>query len=86
MLPVRSAKLTPGTVARRVIEAPGLRAFVVVGVEVAVALFQQGAGLEEIDGRVGGQGLEEAEEQGDQQQERRGNQGPAPERRRRGRA
>ena len=31
MLPVRSAKLTPGTVARRVIEAPGLRAFVVVG-------------------------------------------------------
>ena len=25
MLPVRSAKLTPGTVARRVIEAPGLR-------------------------------------------------------------
>ena len=31
MLPVRSAKLTPGTVARRVIEAPGLRPFVVVG-------------------------------------------------------
>ncbi|MBO9356026.1 integrating conjugative element protein [Bordetella petrii] len=31
MLPVRSAKLTPGTVARRVIEAPGLRTFVVVG-------------------------------------------------------
>lgn len=31
MLPVRSAKLTPGSVARRVIEAPGLRPFVVVG-------------------------------------------------------
>ncbi|EPG2413646.1 integrating conjugative element protein [Klebsiella pneumoniae] len=31
MLPVRSAKLTPGTVERRVIEAPGLRPFVVVG-------------------------------------------------------
>src|SRR3546814_11519332 len=31
MLPVRSATLTPGTVARRVIEAPGLRPFVVVG-------------------------------------------------------
>ena len=31
MLPVRSAKLTPGTVARRVIEAPGLRPFVVIG-------------------------------------------------------
>ncbi|BCN39513.1 MULTISPECIES: integrating conjugative element protein [Comamonadaceae] len=31
MLPVRSAKLTPGTVSRRVIEAPGLRPFVVVG-------------------------------------------------------
>ncbi len=31
MLPVRSTKLTPGTVARRVIEAPGLRPFVVVG-------------------------------------------------------
>ena len=31
MLPVRSAKLTPGTVPRRVIEAPGLRPFVVVG-------------------------------------------------------
>jgi integrating conjugative element protein (TIGR03765 family) len=31
MLPVRSAKLTPGTVARRVIDAPGLRPFVVVG-------------------------------------------------------
>ncbi|EOZ3447770.1 TPA: integrating conjugative element protein [Pseudomonas aeruginosa] len=31
MLPARSAKLTPGTVARRVIEAPGLRPFVVIG-------------------------------------------------------
>ena len=31
MLPVRSAKLTPGTVARRVIEAPGLRPFAVAG-------------------------------------------------------
>ena len=31
MLPVRSTKLAPGTVARRVIEAPGLRPFVVVG-------------------------------------------------------
>lgn len=31
MLPVRSTKLTPGAVARRVIEAPGLRPFVVVG-------------------------------------------------------
>ena len=31
MLPVRSAKLTPGTVARRVIEAPGLRPLVVIG-------------------------------------------------------
>lgn len=31
MLPVRSAKLTPGTVKRRVIEAPGLRPFAVVG-------------------------------------------------------
>ncbi|CCN17671.1 integrating conjugative element protein [Bordetella bronchiseptica] len=31
MLPVRSTSLTPGTVARRVIEAPGLRPFVVVG-------------------------------------------------------
>jgi len=31
MLPVRSAKLTPGTVARRVIKAPGLRPFVVIG-------------------------------------------------------
>lgn len=31
MLPVRSAKLTPGTVARRVIEASGLRPFVIIG-------------------------------------------------------
>ncbi|MBS0159846.1 MAG: integrating conjugative element protein [Nitrospira sp.] len=35
MLPVRSAKLAPGTVARRVIEAPGLRPFVVVGDDAA---------------------------------------------------
>ena len=35
MLPVRSAKLTPGTVARRVIEAPGLRPFVVIGDDYA---------------------------------------------------
>jgi integrating conjugative element protein (TIGR03765 family) len=31
MLPVRSTKLTPGNVSRRVIKAPGLRPFVVVG-------------------------------------------------------
>jgi len=31
MLPVRSRKLTPGTVTRRAIEAPGLRPFFVVG-------------------------------------------------------
>ncbi|WP_238897585.1 integrating conjugative element protein [Achromobacter xylosoxidans] len=31
MLPVRSAKLTPGIVGRRVIEAPGLRPFAIVG-------------------------------------------------------
>lgn len=31
MLPVRSPSLTPGTVARRVIEAPGLRPFFLVG-------------------------------------------------------
>lgn len=31
MLPVRSPRLTPGTVARRVIEAPGLRPFFLVG-------------------------------------------------------
>ncbi|WP_031423992.1 integrating conjugative element protein [Xanthomonas euvesicatoria] len=31
MLPVRSAKLTPGTVTRRVIEAPGLQPFFLVG-------------------------------------------------------
>lgn len=31
MLPVRSARLTPGPVMRRVIEAPGLRPFAVVG-------------------------------------------------------
>ena len=52
MLPVRSAKLTPGTVAQRVIEAPGLRPFVVVGDDEtsrawlrrrAVALRERGA-------------------------------------------
>ena len=31
MLPVRSARLTPGTVTRRVIEAPGLQPFFLVG-------------------------------------------------------
>ncbi|PAU86032.1 integrating conjugative element protein [Pseudomonas sp. WN033] len=31
MLPVRSSKLTPGTVVRRVIEAPGLQPFFLVG-------------------------------------------------------
>jgi len=31
MLPVRSARLTPGTVMRRAIEAPGLRSFFIVG-------------------------------------------------------
>ncbi|MQT88084.1 integrating conjugative element protein [Pseudomonas nabeulensis] len=31
MMPVRSAKLTPGVVARRVIEAPGLQPFFLVG-------------------------------------------------------
>ena len=35
MLPVRSAKLTPGTVARRVIDAPGLRPFVLIGEDKA---------------------------------------------------
>ena len=53
MLPVRSTKLTPGTVARRVIEAPGLRPFVVIGDDDAsrawlqrrgVALRERGAG------------------------------------------
>ncbi|MFT0546146.1 integrating conjugative element protein [Allopusillimonas ginsengisoli] len=31
MLPVRSAKLTPGSVTRRVIEAPGLQPFFLIG-------------------------------------------------------
>jgi integrating conjugative element protein (TIGR03765 family) len=31
MLPVRSTQLTPGTVARRVIEAPGLQSFFLIG-------------------------------------------------------
>ena len=35
MLPVRSARLTPGTVARRVIEAPGLQPFFLVGDDAA---------------------------------------------------
>lgn len=49
MLPVRSAKLTPGTVARRVIEAPGLRPFVVVGDDEASRswLRRQAAALRE---------------------------------------
>ena len=49
MLPVRSAKLTPGTVSRRVIEAPGLRPFVVVGDDEAshAWLRRQAASLRE---------------------------------------
>jgi len=49
MLPVRSTKLSPGTVARRVIEAPGLRAFVVVGDDEAshAWLRRQAASLRE---------------------------------------
>lgn len=35
MLPVRSTKLTPGRVARRVIEAPGLQPFFLVGDDAA---------------------------------------------------
>jgi integrating conjugative element protein (TIGR03765 family) len=31
MLPVRSLKLTPGTVARRTLEAPGLQPFFLIG-------------------------------------------------------
>lgn len=42
MLPVRSAQLTPGTVARRVIEAPGLRPFVIVGDDDASRTWLQG--------------------------------------------
>jgi hypothetical protein len=42
MLPVRSAKLTPGTVARRVIEAPGLRPFVVIGDDEASRAWLRG--------------------------------------------
>jgi integrating conjugative element protein (TIGR03765 family) len=41
MLPVRSAKLTPGSVARRVIEAPGLRPFVIVGDDDASRVWLQ---------------------------------------------
>lgn len=49
MLPVRSAKLTPGTVARRVIEAPGLRPFAVIGDDEASRAWLQrrGAALRE---------------------------------------
>ena len=45
MLPVRSAKLTPGTVARRVIEAPGLRPFVVIGDDDASRAWLQRRGV-----------------------------------------
>ncbi|MCV6370705.1 integrating conjugative element protein, partial [Pseudomonas aeruginosa] len=41
MLPVRSSKLTPGTVARRVIEAPGLRPFAVIGDDEASRVWLQ---------------------------------------------
>ena len=45
MLPVRSTKLTPGTVARRVIEAPGLRPFVVIGDDDASRAWLQRRGV-----------------------------------------
>lgn len=41
MLPVHSTKLTPGNVARRVIEAPGLRPFVIVGDDDASRIWLQ---------------------------------------------
>jgi integrating conjugative element protein (TIGR03765 family) len=49
MLPVRSPKLTPGTVARRVIDAPGLQPFFLVGDDEAshVWLQRQGKSLRE---------------------------------------
>ncbi|MEF9676516.1 integrating conjugative element protein [Pectobacterium aroidearum] len=49
MLPVRSPKLTPGTVARRIIDAPGLQPFFLVGDDEAshVWLQRQGASLRE---------------------------------------
>ncbi|WP_458729661.1 integrating conjugative element protein [Pseudomonas brenneri] len=54
MLPVRSAKLTPGTVSRRVIEAPGLRPFVVVGDdEISQAWLQRHAASLRERGAVG---------------------------------
>lgn len=49
MLPVRSPKLTPGTVARRIIDAPGLQPFFLVGDDEAsyTWLQRQGASLRE---------------------------------------
>ncbi|KMK81831.1 integrating conjugative element protein [Pectobacterium brasiliense] len=49
MLPVRSPKLSPGTVARRVIDAPGLQPFFLVGDDEAshAWLQRQGASLRE---------------------------------------
>jgi len=49
MLPVRSAKLTPGAVQRRVIEAPGLQPFFLVGDDAASVewLRQRAASLRE---------------------------------------
>ncbi|WP_225085927.1 integrating conjugative element protein [Pectobacterium colocasium] len=49
MLPVRSPKLTPGTVARRIIDAPGLQPFFLVGDDEASStwLQRQGASLRE---------------------------------------
>ncbi|MFB1118464.1 integrating conjugative element protein [Dickeya dadantii] len=41
MLPVRSPKLTPGTVARRVIDAPGLQPFFLVGDDEASHMWLQ---------------------------------------------
>ncbi|MEQ9745438.1 integrating conjugative element protein [Pectobacterium actinidiae] len=54
MLPVRSSKLTPGTVARRIIDAPGLQPFFLVGDDEAsyTWLQRQGASLRE-HGAVG---------------------------------
>ncbi|MCL6332058.1 integrating conjugative element protein [Pectobacterium carotovorum subsp. carotovorum] len=49
MLPVRSPKLTPGTVARRIIDAPGLQPFFLVGDDEAsyTWLQRQGTSLRE---------------------------------------
>ncbi|MDE9385010.1 DUF2859 domain-containing protein, partial [Pseudomonas aeruginosa] len=53
MLPVRSAKLTPGTVARRVIEAPGLRPFAVIGDdEASRAWLQRRAAALQVGGQA----------------------------------